>query len=659
MLPTMLILSLLLLGSALLAVALCRWLRLPSLLGYLAVGIVLGPHALNWIPETPEAHHLAEFGIVFLMFSIGLEFSLAKLQAMKRIVLGLGMTQVCSMAVLGGISFPLLMNQDWRLGIILGGAVALSSTAIVSKMLIERQEVNTAHGREIMGVALAQDIAVVPLLILIPAFAKPAEILLQELSLSLIKIILSLTLVLLAGQKTMRHWFHLITRMRSSELFMLNLFLVSLGLAALTAAAGLSMALGAFLAGMLIAETEYRHEVEEDIKPFRDMFLGLFFITIGMQLNLRTVLEYWYWVLILLTFPVVSKALLTAWLSKRFGSSWSTAFRTGIYLAQGGEFAIVLLDLAHKSKILPQLWMEVLLAPILISMLVAPFMIQHSDALIRRLTGNDWMMRATELHKMAVQTMQRQGHVILAGFGRSGQNLARFLEKESIPFLALDYDPQRVKEAAAGGATIVYGDVSRKEVLMTAGVARARAIVISFDALPVALKILHHVQSIRPDLPVIVRSRDDESLATLYQAGASEVVPEVLEGSLMLASQTLLMLGIPMSRINQQLDEVRSSRYSLLRGFYHGTTDIDTFENAHPRLHPVHLSEGAWSVGKSLSELGINTWVEIRSVRRRNLRIEHDQLDKIETLLPGDTLILLGTHEHLILAEERLLKGRV
>ncbi len=655
----MLMLTLLLLSTALIAVALCRYLRLPSLLGYLAVGIVLGPHSLNWIPNTSETHHLAEFGIVFLMFSIGLEFSLAKLKAMKRIVLGLGMTQVGLTALVGGLSFPFILGLDWRLGIILGGAVALSSTAIVSKMLIERQEVNTPHGHEVMGIALAQDIAVVPLLILIPAFAKPTEALFQELGFSVIKIIIALALVLFIGQKTMRQWFHLITRQRSSELFMLNLLLVSLGLATLTAMAGLSMALGAFLAGMLIAETEYRHEVEEDIKPFRDMLLGLFFITIGMQLNLRTVAQYWYWVLILLTLPVIAKASLTTWLSKQFGSPWTTALRTGIYLAQGGEFSIVILDLAHKSHVLPSVWMEVLLAPILLSMLLAPFLIKYSDVLIRRLTGNDWMLRAAELHKTAVQSMMRENHVILAGFGRSGQNLAHFLEHESIPFMALDYDPVRVSEANSGGHSIVYGDVSRKEVLIAAGLLRARAVVISFDSQSVALKVLHHVHAARPELPVIVRSRDDDALQALYKAGASEVVPEVLEGSLMLASQTLLMLGIPIHRINQRLNEVRAGRYSLLKGFYHGNTDNDEVDHAHPRLHPVYLSDQAWAIGRTLKEINIESWVEIRFIRRKNQRIEHDQFNKIQCLMPADTLILLGSHEHLMLAEERLLKGKL
>jgi CPA2 family monovalent cation:H+ antiporter-2 len=319
---------------------------------------------------------------------------------------------------------------------------------------------------------------------------------------------------------------------------------------------------------------------------------------------------------------------------------------------------MVLINLAHHSHLMPEEWAGILLAPILLSMLASPFMIQHADKVVRRITGNDWMARATELHKMAVQTMRRNNHVIIAGFGRSGQNLARFLESEDIPYVALDYDPQRVKEAAGGSDDVIYGDISRKDVLMAAGLMRARAIVISFDTLPVALKILHLVQQTRPDLPVIVRSRDDECLHLLYEAGASEVVPEVLEGSLMLASQTLLMLGVPMARVNQRLDSVRSDRYSLLKGFYHGLTDThDILEHNQPRLHPVHLTTESWAVKKGLSELQITEWVEIRSIRRKNHRFEHDALDTIQCLLPGDTLILLGTPEHLTLAEERLLNG--
>ena len=649
-----LLLILVLLAASVVIVAACRIVRLPPILGYLIVGIALGPHALGVVPNDAATRQLAEFGIVFLMFSIGLEFSLAQLRAMRRAVFGLGLSQVVITTAGGWLGIHLL-GYGWRAGIVLGGALAMSSTAIVSKMLAERMELSTMHGRDAMGILLFQDLAVVAFLVLIPALASTDGGGIVAMGGALLKAGVALALILFLGQKPMRRWFHVVARQRSSELFVLNVLLVTLGMAAVTELAGLSLALGAFLAGMLISETEYRYQVEEDIKPFRDVLLGLFFITIGMMLDLRVVAAHGWLVLLLLFVPVVAKLLLIVVLARAFGAPLPTALRTGFYLAQAGEFALVLLSLATDYALLSPEFTQVVLASMIMSMLIAPVLIQRAERWVRKLTANDWLARAAELTQVAARTMARQDHVVICGFGRSGQNLARLLEREDIAYVALDSDPQRVREAA-DGATVVYGDASRRETLASAGIARARALVITFADTQVALKILHHAQQMRPDLPVIVRTLDDSELDRLRKAGATEVVPEVLEGSLMLASHSLLVLGVPLNRVLKRIRAIREERYGLFRGFFRGATDAaDAAEGQQPRLHTIVLGERAHAVGRALDELDIGTSVEVTGVRRQGARsIRPEGAFRFDV---GDSVVLLGRPGDLARAEKRLLEG--
>jgi CPA2 family monovalent cation:H+ antiporter-2 len=653
--PHALQLILVLLAASVVVVVVCRLVRLPPILGYLVVGVAVGPHALALVPDDASTRYLGEFGIVFLMFSIGLEFSLAHLHAMRRAVFGLGLAQV-AITTLAGLLALQFVGFSWQAGLVLGGALAMSSTAIVSKTLAERMELGTPHGRDIMGILLFQDLAVVAFLIVIPSLGGSGGDLAMALVVATAKAVLALTLILYVGQKPMRAWFHLVARQRSPELFMLNLLLVTLGLAALTEVAGLSLALGAFLAGMLIAETEYRYQVEEDIKPFRDVLLGLFFVTVGMALDLHLVAANAGWVLFLLVIPVAVKLVLVVALARAFGSPLANALRAGFYLAQAGEFALVMLAMAVlQGQIAPALAQPVLAAMIL-SMLAAPIVIHFADPIVRRLTANDWLARAAQLTNIAARTMARQEHVIICGYGRSGQNLARLLEREDIAWVALDSDPQRVREAAADGASVVYGDASRREALTAAGLAKARAVAVTFASTAIALRILHHVQQARPDLPVIVRTVDDAEMETLYAAGATEVIPEVLEGSLMLATHSLLVLGLPLNRVLKQIRRIREERYSLFRGFFHGATDAaNAAENLQPRLHSVVLPDRAYANGRTLGEIDVNGLVEVTGVRRRGMRPQRPDLQwRFE---PGDAVILLGKPEELALAEQKFLEG--
>lgn len=655
-------LVLLLLGASVLGVVGFRMLHLPPMLGYLVVGILIGPHALGLTHDDATTHQLAEFGVVFLMFSIGLEFSLAKLTAMRRTVFGLGMAQVLLTIVatmafgwLLSVLLPQIVNISWQASFALGGALAMSSTAIVSKVLTERLELESEHGRRIIGILLFQDLALVPLLILIPALTQPSGNLASTLVWAGLKAVVVLVLLLFIGQKLMRWWLQIVVKRRSQELFMLNLLLITLGGAWITQQAGLSLELGAFIAGMLISETEYKHQVEEDIKPFRDVLLGLFFITIGMLLNVQLLWDYWWLVLLLLTIPVLLKFGLIALLAKWTGASTSVALRTGLGLAQAGEFGFVLLNQAGGLQLVDPLIIQLILASMVLSMLAAPFILEKSDAIVMKLSSNEWMLQSLALTQLASRTMSIQKHVIIAGFGRSGQNLAKLLEEENIAYHALDLDPERVHEAQAAGANVSYGDATRRESLLAAGIHRAAALVITYDNTPAAVKTLHLAHDLDPALPAIVRSRDDADLDKLRAAGAAEVVPEAIEGSLMLASHALLTLGVPLRRVISRVQAARSERYASLRGYFHGVDDQhDDAEHLQLRLHSVPLSEHAEAIGKPLGALQLdNTGAEVMLIRRGRSRIE---AAPGTILLQGDIVVLRGAAEEILRAESRLLR---
>ena len=651
-------LVLILLAVAVGVVVLCRILRLPAMLGYLIVGILIGPHALGWIPDAPETRHLAEFGVVFLMFSIGLEFSLARLRSMQRIVFGLGTAQVAFTMLLVMLS-SLFFDLDWRQGLALGGVLAMSSTAIVSKMLVERAELNSGHGHKIMGVLLFQDLAVVPLIILIPALGSDSGDLTATLGYATLKAVLLLSVLLIFGQRLLRPWFNLVAQQKSSELFMLNVLLFTLGLAYLTELSGLSLALGAFVAGMLISETEYRYQVEEDIKPFRDVLLGLFFVTIGMMLDMDSVVSGFGWVLLVLLILLPFKAVVVALLVRWFAKDWGVGIRTGLGLAQAGEFGFVLLTLAGEVHLLPPDIMQNVLAAMLISMLIAPFLIQHAESIVRRLSPEEWMNQAMQVHQIAVQSMSSDAHIIVCGYGRSGKALGKFLHKEGIKFMALELDPRCVRDAVSAGEKVVYGDATKREVLQAAGLMRAKALVVTYDDAPSALKILHHVKHARPGLPVVVRTADDTHVEALKRAGAAEVVAEVLEGSVMLASQALLLSGVPLNRVIRRIQEARAKRYSVFSGFFRAVPEpASEADNLQPRFNSLLLNKEDDAVGKTLDEINLAELnVEVNSVRRHNVEGSHPSGNMV--LRAGDVLMLLGEPVSLEAAERRLRGGDV
>jgi CPA2 family monovalent cation:H+ antiporter-2 len=648
---TTLSLVLLLLAAAVLATTLFRALKLPALLGYVLVGVLLGPSGLNLAGEAGAAQHLAEFGVVFLMFSIGLEFSLAKLKLMRGLVFGLGGLQVVVTLVLT-LLLSLAAGLPLATGIALGGALTMSSTAIVSKLLAERNELESEHGRQIIGVLLFQDLAVVPLLILIPALDGHTN-LADALGWAAIKAFLALGIILFLGQKLLRPWFHLVAARKSSELFMLNVLLITLGLAYVTDLAGLSLALGAFVAGMLISETEFRYQVESDIRPFRDILMGLFFVTIGMAVNLSFLPDNILMVLGILGLLLLGKLLAIVLLARLYSAQWSTALRTGLGLAQAGEFGLVLVALANDHRLIPLDLQQALLSAMILSMLIAPFLIQHGDALAKRLLWGAWMEQAKDVHAIAVKSFGVSQHVILCGYGRSGQNLARILEAENVPLIALDHDPRRVQAATQAGDNVVFGDSTRREILLAAGIHRARALVISFAHTPTALQVIATAQQLRPDTPVIVRTLDQTDMDLLREAGAMEIVPEVLEGALMLGSQTLLMAGVPLGTVLKRIRSTREAHYSTMRGYFQGLSDAEETAVSQEQLASYRLDQGLSILGRSLGELKLDeTGVYVAAVRRRGIKGSNPSAQT--RLEAGDILILRGTPEALSAAQLRL-----
>jgi CPA2 family monovalent cation:H+ antiporter-2 len=407
---------------------------------------------------------------------------------------------------------------------------------------------------------------------------------------------------------------------------------------------------------MLVAETEYKHQVETDIRPFHDVLLGLFFITIGMKLDWRPVLEQWFLVLLFTTVPVLVKFALVAGLARLFGAQPGVALRTGLYLAQAGEFGFVLLTLGAGRGLVAPEWVSPVLASMVLSMLATPFVIMYSGQIVNRLSATDWMMQSLALTTIARKTIATERHVIICGYGRSGQNLARLLAPEGIPYIALDLDPDRVRQAAAAGQSVVFGDAARLQSLMAAGLARAAAVVVSYHDTPSALKILRLVQEHAPQVPVIVRTVDDSDIDKLRAAGATEVVPEAIEGSLMLAGHALALVGVPMQRVVRITRDARDARYSLLRGYFHGRDDDTVEELQQARLRTVTVPDAARCIGQPLDKLALHALgVSVVSIRRATGGGTPPLPGHV--IAAGDTLVFSGLPEPLALAEEKLLRG--
>ena len=565
---------LIILASSLVVIALFRRLQLPPVLGYLCVGLFIGPTALNWVNNSPDLPDLGELGVVFLLFSLGLEFSLPKMLKLRRVVFGLGSLQViCTAAVLGGLLLAFGMSANSAF--LLGAGLALSSTAIVSKELTSLGEIFSPHGQNAIGVLLFQDVVAVLLLTLVPVFAGSSEqAWYWALPITLGKTVILFVGLLITSRLVLPRLFHEVAASRSAELFVLLALVIVLVTAWLTHLLGLSPALGAFLAGMLLGKSHYRHQIEADIRPFRDILLGLFFVSIGMLIDLQLFLHHGFLILGLTLVLMLIKGCVMAVLVKLRGSDGETAWRSGLALAQGGEFCFALMAQMQLNALIPSEYAPYLLAATFCSMLLTPLLLRAAPRIAASLhhTSNE----EAELEKISEQSAELHGHVVICGYGRVGQSIGRFLHREKQDFIALDYDPDQIQKANKTENTVHYGDARRGDLLRAVGLDRARLLVIAVDNTDIAMSVLKEARLITLDVPILVRTRDDSQLTALKVAGATEVVPELLESSLMLASHALILLGLPEKTVRHRVDEVRHNRYHLLEGCLQRSEPLDT-----------------------------------------------------------------------------------
>ena len=564
---------LIILASSLVVIAMFRRLKLPPVLGYLCVGLFVGPTALDWVNDSPDLPDLAELGVVFLLFSLGLEFSLPKMLKLRRVVFGLGSLQVlCSAVALGGLLYAYGMSFNGAF--LLGAGLALSSTAIVSKELTSLGEIFSRHGQNAIGVLLFQDVVAVLLLTLVPVFAGSSDqAWYWALPITLGKTVILFFGLLFASRFLLPRLFHEVAASRSAELFVLLALVIVLLTAWLTHLLGLSPALGAFLAGMLLGESHYRHQIEADIRPFRDILLGLFFVSIGMLIDLQLFIHDGFLILGLTLALMLIKGCVVALLVKLRGSDGETAWRSGLALAQGGEFCFALMAQMQLNSLIPPQIAGYLLAATFCSMLLTPLLLRAAPKIAAGLHRQSY--EEAELEEIAAQSAELHGHVVMCGYGRVGQSIGRFLRRENKDFVALDYDPDRIQEAAKADNSAHYGDARRGDLLRAVGVDRARLLVIAVDNTEVAMSVLKEARLITLEVPILVRTRDDSQLAELKAAGATEVVPELLESSLMLASHALIMLGLPEKTVQRRVDQVRHDRYHLLEGCFENTDSRD------------------------------------------------------------------------------------
>ena len=651
-------LIILLLVSSVLMVALFRYLRLPPMIAYFVVGLILGPYALGVLPDSESSRHFVEFGIVFLMFTIGLEFSLPKLNSMRHILFGLGGAQV-AITLLTTMVFSTFLGLDLAEAFIIGSALTMSSTAIVSKILMERIDLNSRHGQLSIGILLFQDIAVILILILIPVFNSQVIDLYSLLWISLFKIIVLLFILFRVGQPVMNFWFGIVAKQKSRELFVLNVLMITLIFAYVTKLTGLSYALGAFLAGMLISETRYRYQVESDIASFRDILLGLFFISIGMMLNLDVLIEYYPTIFLIFFLYTIFKATVITFLARLFKYELGVGIRAGVILGQAGEFSFVILALGQEQGLISGNILQIILSVCLLSMLFASLIIPFNGR-IARYISKEYLKNSEKLvNKIEASSEDFNEHVIICGYGRGGQYLGRFLKEENISFIAIDMDLNRVNDAANAGEKVMYGDASRRVVLRAAGIERAKALVIAYSDDRSSLKVLNVIRDAYPDLPVIVRTRDESSIQQLQDAGATDVVPEVLESSLMLASHALVLLDVPLARVIKKIRAFRNERYKIFRGYFMGSSEAsdDMQGQDQLQLHTIEVKNNFYLKNKLINEIPFDRFnIEIQHLRRPNM-LEDIEVRTDIKLKDGDVIVILGLPRDLIEFEKFTITG--
>ncbi len=547
------------LAAAVVAAPIFRRLRASMVLGYLVAGVAIGPDGLALIEESKTTHGLAELGVVFLLFAVGLELTIDRLRLIRWYVFGLGTLQVVVSGVVCGV-LATLAGLPIEAAIVIGAALALSSTAVVLQLLSERGEMASRVGRIAIAILLLQDLAVVPFLVLTPSLAATETSLALSVPWTMLKAAVAVAAMVAIGRLVLRPLFRTIAVGQSPELFAAVTLLVLLGMSWTTWRLGLSPAIGGFLAGMLLAETEFRHQVAADIAPFRGLLLGLFFMTVGMGLDLDLAIENAGLVAGLALTLVVGKSVITAGLCRLGRQAWGPSVHVGLMLAQGGEFGFIMFALAMAAGILAPEIGDILIATIALTMAVTPLLAALGKAADQRLRAH----AARRVEDIADELSDLKDHVIVAGFGRVGQSIGKTLTAADIPYVAVEFEPSRVAEARAQGLPVFYGDATRSEMMESLGAARARAAVVIMDNAEAAERTVHQMHQRYPALHIFVRARDNRHRRRLEAAGASGIVHETYEMSLQLGGNVLRRLGTAEEKVSEIIHDHRADDYARL-----------------------------------------------------------------------------------------------
>lgn len=629
--------------------------NLPPILAYLFAGIIVGPSVLSLFDHPEQMHVLAEIGIAFLLFTLGLEFSLPKLQAMRHLVFGLGMSQMVITTLLAsGVAY--LFGFSTSAALVIGGIIGLSSTAIVIKQTTEMGTLNTPRSQLAVSILLFQDLAVVPFLIFIPLINNPAESSFTMLMLiALLKGIVVITTLLLIGKWVLPKLFREIANTRTDELFVLTTITVVLMASGLTYAMGLSLALGAFIAGMMLGESQYKYQLESDIRPFQDILMGLFFVTVGMQLDLPIVWEYAFIIIAGLIAMLALKVLIvrfSAWAFKtNDNDAWAAAFK----VCQMGEFSFILASLAVTHSVLDSKTASILVSIGILSMICTPYLVANSVRFANVFAPDK---TAGSINNAQVLEQIRSGHVIILGYGRVGQSTARMLDMENIKYIAVDIDPIRVQESQTANEPVIYGDVSDKSILQSVNIDEAVSVIVTFDHIPKATQCIDCIRGFNSDIPIIVRTRKDYAMDALYNSGATQVVPELQEGVLMLVSQVYHYSGVPLAKILKRIRNERKGHYDHLHGFYPGETTEVSYESVDKLrfMHAININRSAWAVGKTVGQCDLLKYgVQVRKIKRGHDVIIDPSMQ--EVLCDDDILVISGKPQRVERAERFILDG--
>ena len=548
----------LLLAVAVVTMVAFQRLHVPTSLGYLLVGLILGPHTAGPTVNVAGFKVLAEFGVVFLLFSIGLNYSLPQLHAMRHQILGLGTAQVVLTTVVVAVLLW-LAGVDAAVAFVIGAVFAQSSSTIIGRQLGEQSEDGSPHGRLGLAISVFQDVTAVPFLILIPVLgaATGMDKLAGELGWAMAKAVLAFAFVFYAARWALRPFFHRVAERRSAELFTLTVLLVVLAAAWTTSSLGLSLAFGAFLAGMMLGETEFRHQVESSIRPFRDVLLGLFFVGIGMLIDPASLPRIWHWALMGALLLLLTKIVVVVVIVRASGMDALAAWRTALLLAVGGEFGFALLAVALGAGVIAQETGQIVLNAVLLSMIGGVLLIRYNDRIAARLTKP--ADKASPLADPLAGLPSPQ--VLIGGYGRVGHTIAVLLKSSGVDFLAFDTDPKRVRQGQADGHAVVYGDIADLELLTAVRAERASLAIVTVDSHVVALRAVAALHQHCPLVPVIARARDLQASSALMGAGAMHAYPEAIESSLRLGAIALRVLRVPTVDVDQMLQDIRNSDY--------------------------------------------------------------------------------------------------